>query len=223
MPTAILPYDGQQRRDPMFKPAARVRSRSRVFDSIRWVDNGSMSETANRYRRLSQQLADTIASVPADRWEAQSPCEDWTARQVVDHMVGTQATFLGFIGSELGEAPTVEDDPGAAWDHARGKVQAVLDDPERAATEFDGFSGRTTFEAAVDRFLCSDLVVHRWDLGKATGQDVELDAADMADVREAMAPLADKMRTPGAFGPELEPPAGADEQTRFLAYFGRRA
>jgi hypothetical protein len=45
----------------------------------------------------------------------------------------------------------------------------------------------------------------------------------MAQVREAMAGLADRMRGPGAFGPELEPPPGADEQAAFLAYFGRRA
>jgi hypothetical protein len=35
--------------------------------------------------------------------------------------------------------------------------------------------------------------------------------------------LSDKMRGPGAFGPELEPPREADEQTAFLAFFGRQA
>ncbi len=182
-----------------------------------------MSAIADRYRRLSDDFAATVAAVPAERWDDQSPCPDWKARDVVGHVVGTSGMFLGFVGKELGEGPSVDDDPGAAWDHARGLIQAELDDPERAAVEFEGFGGKSTLEAAVDRFLCTDLVVHRWDLGRATGQDVRVDPKDMADVRESMAPLADQMRSPGALGPELTPPAGADEQTAFLAWAGREA
>lgn len=182
-----------------------------------------MSEIADRYRRLSEKFAATVAAVPDDRWTDQSPCEDWDARQVVGHVVETQGMFLGFVDRGLGGGPSVEEDPAAAWDHARGKVQADLDDPKRAAVTFEGFAGTTTFEAAVDRFLCSDLVVHRWDLAQASGQRVQLESGDMAHVREAMADLADQMRGPGVFGPELEPPPGADEQTAFLAYFGRRS
>ncbi len=182
-----------------------------------------MSETADRYRRLSDLFAGTIAGAPVDRWKAPSPCEDWNARQVVGHVIDTQGMFLGFVGGDLAEGPTVEDDPAAAWDHARGVVQAELDDPERAQATFEGFTGTTTFEAGVDRFLCTDLVVHRWDLAAASGQEIALDPDDMAHAREAVAPMADKMRGPGAFGPELEVPEGADEQTAFLAFFGRRA
>jgi hypothetical protein len=35
--------------------------------------------------------------------------------------------------------------------------------------------------------------------------------------------LANVVRRPGFFGPEITPPADADEQTRMLAYFGRAA
>ena len=182
-----------------------------------------MSAIADRYRRLSDDFATTVAAVPDDRWDDQSPCEEWKARDVVRHMVQTSGMFLGFVGKELGEVPSVDEDPRAAWDHARGRIQAELDDPGRATTEFEGFAGKTTLEAAVDRFLCTDLVVHRWDLGRATGQDVRLDPAEMAAVRESMAPMADQMRSPGALGPELTPPRGADEQTAFLAWAGRQA
>ncbi len=189
----------------------------------RQVQNPGMSETADRYRRLSENFAATVAAVSGDRWADRSPCEEWDARQVVGHVVETQGMFLGFVGREVGDGPSVDDDPAAAWDRARSAVQAELDDPERAATTFEGFTGTTTFEAAVDRFLCTDLVVHRWDLAHASGQTVQLDPADMAHVRDAMAGMADRIRGPGAFGPELEPPPGADQQTAFLAFFGRRA
>jgi uncharacterized protein (TIGR03086 family) len=182
-----------------------------------------MSAIADRYRRLSDDFAATVAAVPEDRWDAQSPCEDWKARDVVRHVVDTSGMFLGFVGKELGEVPPVDSDPTAAWDHARSRIQAELDDPARASTTFQGLMGESTFEAATDRFLCTDLVVHRWDLGRATGQEIEIDHDDIAAVRTSMEGLSDKMRGPGAFGPELEPPRGADEQTAFLAFFGREA
>ena len=182
-----------------------------------------MSDTADRYRRLSDELARTVASVPADRWGAATACEEWTALDLIRHVVDTQGMFLGFVGEDPGDVPAVEDDAGAAWNSARAKVQSRLDDPEGAVAEFDGFTGRTTFEAAVDRFLCTDLVLHGWDLATATGQTAAIDPDDMSHVREAMAPLVDKMRVPSAFGAELEAPSGADEQTTFLAFFGRRA
>jgi hypothetical protein len=31
------------------------------------------------------------------------------------------------------------------------------------------------------------------------------------------------LRSPQAFGPEVEPPADADDQTKLLAFLGRRA
>lgn len=35
--------------------------------------------------------------------------------------------------------------------------------------------------------------------------------------------MGEAMRGPGAFGPELTPPEGADAQTRLLAFVGRRS
>src|SRR5881394_3747770 len=121
-----------------------------------------MSEVAERYRRLSTAFAEKVAAVPKDRWSNQSPCAEWKARDVVRHVVDTQGIFLGFVDKKMDDIPSVDDDPVAAWNAARAAVQANLDDPAAAKLEFDGFWGRSTFEAGVDRFLCTDLVVHGW-------------------------------------------------------------
>lgn len=131
--------------------------------------------------------------------------------------------FLGFVGRKMDDIPSVDDDPSAAWDAARGVILRDLEDPERAKEEFDGMLGRSTFEAAVDRFLCFDLVVHRWDLARAAGLDDRIDPDDMRRVEAGARAMGDAMRGPGAFGPELEAPEGADPQARLLAYLGRRA
>jgi uncharacterized protein (TIGR03086 family) len=181
-----------------------------------------MTETADRYRRLAGDFGAKIAAVPADRWESPSPCEEWNARQVVGHVVGTQGMFLGFIDKSPGDGPSVDDDPAGAWAGVSASIQAVLDDPVEAATEFDGFSGRTTFESAVDRFLNFDLVVHAWDLSRATGLDENIDLDDIHRLTAQLPEFGDALHSPGVCGPELEVGPDADDQTRFLAVLGRR-
>jgi uncharacterized protein (TIGR03086 family) len=74
----------------------------------------------------------------------------------------------------------------------------------------------------VGRWICIDLVVHGWDLARATGQNERIDPAEARRVYEALAPMDEMMRGPQAFGPKLEPPDGADEQARVLAFLGRQ-
>jgi uncharacterized protein (TIGR03086 family) len=182
-----------------------------------------MSDISQRYARLSQAFADKIDAVPDAKWSAQSPCPEWTALDVAKHVINTQGMFLGLVGREMGELPAAADDPLAAWNTARGRIQHDLDDPELAATEFDGMFGRSRFDDAVNRFLCTDLVVHGWDLAHAAGLDEHIGADDLVAVRAAAEEFGDKMRSPQAFGPPLDPPAGADEQTKVLAFLGREA
>ncbi len=89
-----------------------------------------------------------------------------------------------------------------------------LDDPEVANTTFEGMMGTQTFAEAIDRFICFDLLVHGWDLAHATGLDEAMDPADVERLDQAAKAFGDRMRGPGAFGEAVEPPPGADDQTR---------
>jgi uncharacterized protein (TIGR03086 family) len=180
-----------------------------------------MSEIADRYRTNAAAFSDKVAAVPADQWDVPTPCPEWTARELVQHVVDTQGMFLGFIGEDAPDAPSVGDDPEAAIRTATGAVQAALDD-ERATQEFEGFFGTSTFEAAVDRFLATDLTVHGWDLARATGQDETIRSEEIPRVRSVAESFGDAIRSPGAFGPAVDAPEGADDQARLLAFLGRR-
>ena len=181
-----------------------------------------MTDTAERYRRLSADLTATLEAVPPDGWSAPTPCQGWSALDLARHLVETSALFLGFIGVAPPTGPPVEHDPVAAWAAARDAVQAALDDPATATQEFAGYAGPTTFETSVDRFLNLDLVVHRWDLARAAGLEVRLDPDDVSRVHEQARSFGDALRSEGVCGPEVEPPADADDQTRMLAFLGRR-
>lgn len=181
-----------------------------------------MESIAQRFDRLAGAFADRIDAVPDDRWDSPSPCEGWTARDVVRHVTETPAMFFQMIGADFRPVPPVEDGPAAAFATMRSQLQTSLDDPAVAGTEFDGFMGRSTFETAVDRFLNFDLVVHRWDLSRAAGIDEEIAEQDLERLEAAAAGFGDALRGPGVFGPEVEPPPGASRQDRLMAFLGRQ-
>ena len=107
----------------------------------------------------------------------------------------------------------------------RAAAKGALDDPEVAGSEYESqaLGGRGTLEQAVDRFGNFDVLVHTWDLARAAGLDERLDPDEVHRAFQAALPMDAMLRSPGVCGPRIDPPAGADEQTRFLAFLGRRA
>jgi len=180
-----------------------------------------MSEIADRYRRLAAGFTERVKAVPADRWSAVTPCKEWTATDLVAHVAQAAELFLALVDREAPPGPSAAEDPLGAWEASRHAIQAGLDDPAIAKLEYEGQLGQATFEMAIDRFGSPDLVVHTWDLSRATGLDETLDPGEVHRIFEAMEPMDEMLRTSGNFGPKVEPPPGADEQTRLLAFLGR--
>ncbi len=181
------------------------------------------SSPADRYRRLATRFTDLVNAVPDDRWSAPSPCDEWTAIDVVKHVVTTEADLLGRMPFAPGTAEDTTD-ALASWPRVRDLIQAALDNPEHATYTYDGYFGPTTFAATVDQFYSMDLVVHAWDLARAAGltEFEAIDPTEIDTITEAFAPLAGTMRQPGLFNEEIAVPAEADAQTRFLAFTGRK-
>lgn len=72
----------------------------------------------------------------------------------------------------------------------------------------------------------SDTFTHGWDLAKATGLSTDLDPELAEQLLEAAALLVPDQRRgdePMAFGPKVEPPAGATPADRLAAFMGRQA
>jgi uncharacterized protein (TIGR03086 family) len=180
-----------------------------------------MSDISERFRDLAAKFTRRVDAVPDDGWNSPSPCEDWTTRGVVGHMVGNCAIFLGLIDREMPPGPSVDDHPRGAWANGRDAIQVALDDPAIATTAYEGRMGKGTFEQGVARFGFMDLVVHSWDVARAAGGDEKLDPADVHEMFEMAKPMDEMLRTPGVCGPKVEAPPGADEQTQFLAFMGR--
>lgn len=179
---------------------------------------------ADEYREIAGRFTELVEGVPDEHtWRRRSPVPEWTARDVVGHLV---EWFPGFLAAGAGVAlprgPGVDEGPVAAWRTMSDGVQAVLDDPASARRKLvNPHIGEVALPAAISQFFTADVFMHTWDLARATGQDETLDPQRCAMMLEGMEPLDDLLRSSGQFGPEVEVPDDADVQTRLLAFIGR--
>ncbi|MEU4390263.1 TIGR03086 family metal-binding protein [Kribbella sp. NPDC023855] len=188
-----------------------------------------MSGIAGRYRRRAGEFERKVAGVRPEQWGNQSPCAKWSARDVVDHVVMMHGVMLRPVGRTLEAA----NDPLTAFRQARAAVEAVLADPELSAQLCETPTGQMTVEDQIDQVVSDDLVLHGWDLARATGQDETMDPVDVerlwTSTSAIPADVIEKYRTPDAFGPGIEVfgaevpvPADAPLQDRLLGYIGRQ-
>ncbi len=162
-----------------------------------------------------------VESVPLERWDASSPCEGWSAADVVQHVIDTQRDFLGARGADCGAAPAGT--PAERWLEHCALVQRVLSDEAFATAPYDGYFGPTTLADTMRNFYGWDMVVHRWDLGRAVGQEVAWSDTECAFVGGELEGYGDQLYSEGICKPAVEAPADATTQTRVLALLGRRA
>ena len=181
-----------------------------------------MSEHDERYRRVAEGFSARVDGIADDQWDSPTPCELWTVRDLVGHVVSVHRAILAGLDVTPPPAPADDADLAAAWHRATGDVAAALADPTRADAPVTGRFAPMPFVQLVGMLGCFDTIVHTWDLARATGQDERLDPDAVTFSFDALRPNDDAIRGAGGYGPKLVPPSGADEQTRFLAFLGRR-
>ena len=181
-----------------------------------------MSDVSSRYRKVADQFGARVDAVPAAAWDNPTPCEGWVARDIVRHMAEWMpALFLASVGAPLPELPPVDADPAATWRALDQALQAALDDPEVATRQVTTPVGAFSVTDAIGQFGLSDVLVHTWDLARATGLDEALDPAEVARLLDGLAEVGDALEQSGHYGPRVPVPDDADDQTRALALMGR--
>jgi len=191
--------------DSFKNPASRVRQ------------GQGMTPLTERY--LTQADLFTAVVDAATDWTAPSPCEEWTATDVVEHVVSTQRGYFDQRGAHLGDLPG--DDPSTRWHTHLRQVRDVVADDGFATTEFDGYFGRTTVDELLANFYGFDMTVHRWDLGQAVGVPVTFTDDELDRIEQAVDGLGEMLYSSGACKPPLEVPDDAPRQQRMLGRLGR--
>jgi uncharacterized protein (TIGR03086 family) len=176
-----------------------------------------MTETIDIFRARASRFS-AVASAAAGHWDAPSPCADWTAGDVVRHVIETEQDFLNRHG--LTVAAPEGTDPAQAGDEHLQQVLTLVT-PEVAAREFDGYFGPSTIGDTLADFYGWDLAVHAWDLASATGQPDPIDDAEAEALLKGAEGWGDALYSEGVCGPAkpVSPDAGPVE--RLLATLGR--
>jgi uncharacterized protein (TIGR03086 family) len=181
-----------------------------------------MSEITDKYRTAVSGFSAVVDAVPADKWAAPSPCERWTAKHVVGHVIGGMGRISGNAADGPDPAELAGDNPAASYTKARDAALTALT-PDNLAKIVAGPTGEMPLEQFVAIFLTPDVLVHTWDLARAAGQTVTLDEGLVKEAYDRVLPMDAMIRMPGVFGPKVDPPADADLQTELLCFLGRPA
>ncbi len=181
-----------------------------------------MNTTLSRFNEARQPLEAVLDAVSNDHWSAPSPCEDWSAHDVLTHVIETQRGFFGERGFDVGAGPDPDADPAAAWrDHAQW-VADVLKDDFLVAAEYTGYFGPTTMGETFTQFYVWDMLVHRWDIATAAGLDAHLTDAEVESIDQGAGAFGDNLYMEGICKPPLDGDPDSNQITRVLAKLGRQ-
>jgi uncharacterized protein (TIGR03086 family) len=181
---------------------------------------------------VARQMAVLLEGVTTDQLKAPTPCEHYTLAELIDHVSGLSQAFAAAADKDLG--PTTSQAPSANADHLgadwRTRIPKQLDAMAEAWRRPEAWEGMTR-AGGVDlpgemagKVAVNELVIHGWDIARASGQPYECDSAAL----DASMEFVSLMSTPGEeagreglFGPVVHVPADAPLLHRLIGLSGR--
>jgi len=186
-----------------------------------------VTDVAGVYQTALEGCGRRVAAVGQGDWGRPTPCADWDVRALVAHLVDENrwappllaGRTIAEVGDELAGDP-LGDDAQEAWDvSAAAAAESVARPGALEGTTHLSFGDVPGAEYV--RQLTADLLVHAWDVARATGGEERLDAAVVDAVATWFDGMEDAYRAAGVIAPAVALPAGASPQDRLLARFGR--
>jgi len=183
-------------------------------------------------------LTGLLHGVRDDQLGRPTPCENTSVAALLDHLMSLSLAFTwgarksGPDGSPGGGAPPAPPSAENLDPQWRQKLPERLQQLVAAWRDPDAWQGTTqaggvTMPADQMGVVALDeLVLHGWDLARATGQRFTADAQSTAAVLGFTAEMAKPEHAPhreGLFGPVVDVPKGASDFDRALGYAGRDA
>ncbi|WP_324918249.1 TIGR03086 family metal-binding protein [Streptomyces sp.] len=181
----------------------------------------------------ARQMALVVGNITDDRLGAPTPCEASTVGDLLHHVLGLSIAFRAAARKELGPATRV--DPGSSPPSAallpedwRDRIPRLLDElvdawREPAAWEGTTQAGGVTLPAEeAGRVALNELVLHGWDLARATGQEYTCDDTSLRASIDLLSRSTDEADRAGAFGPVVQVPPGAPLLDRAVGLGGRQ-
>lgn len=108
-----------------------------------------MSQNLRNYTKALYGFDAVVQRVPADQWDAPSPCEGWSARDVLVHQVGVinavaQMARTGAVAWPDSAGPG--DDPVGLWNACRDRFFDSVDRPDTITRVGSYWFGESPFD-----------------------------------------------------------------------------
>jgi uncharacterized protein (TIGR03086 family) len=175
-------------------------------------------------------VARLASGVTEAQLDGSTPCPGFAVHNMLGHLAGLAVAFRDAGRKDLGvttdTSPNdVVPDIGPRW---REELPKALDELAEAWRDPAAWTGETraggvSLPGAVAGAVAADeLVVHGWDLARATGQEYEPDAGALrASYEFLVAAAEDPSRGGGIFGPVVPVPDDAPLLDRAIGFSGR--
>ncbi len=173
------------------------------------------------FRAATDRAIVVVEAVRPDQHASPTPCSEWTVRQLIDHLVDGTAYLLSAAAGR--EVVRSAQSTGAGYRRGVANVLKALELPEameRTCISPLGFEWPVS-QAVAGTFM--DVLIHTWDLARATGQDEKLDP-DLVEACSAMflPEMPERGRAAGIVGSAVDVGDDAPPQDRLLAAMGRQ-
>ena len=167
-----------------------------------------------------------MAAVRDGQLNDSTPCVEWNVQQLILHNIKVaQAVNSGITGSEPVNpfdvsGPLPGEGAAAAFEDSTATVLGLL----KSEGTLDKIVDSPFGKIPVREFIMlpfGDMVIHKWDLATAIGEDVSLDGSLAEACYPKFAAIAEGARKSGAFGPEVQIPISGTIQDKLLGVTGR--
>ncbi|MFC8217899.1 maleylpyruvate isomerase N-terminal domain-containing protein [Streptomyces sp. NPDC057362] len=125
-----------------------------------------MNQTAARYRRALAGVSHVVSRIPDDRWNAPSPCTQWTTLHVLGHLVDGQHQLAALLTGQGLREPLKDPiaaaggDPASTWAATTRHMDSLLAAVDPAAV-VPSHHGDITVEAVLGTAVIEPLI-HAW-------------------------------------------------------------
>ncbi|WP_406274362.1 TIGR03086 family metal-binding protein [Nocardia sp. NBC_00881] len=181
---------------------------------------------------IARAAAPTVAiiqNVTADQLGRQTPCTEFDVRRLINHLLFWGPTLEAAARKESvpplaaseADVDLTDSDWATALESQLDRIVAVWSNPEAWLGLTQMGSPMELPASLIGGMVIGEVVVHGWDLARATGQNPHWDDDLLKYVYEETAKNADQGREMGIYGPAVAMPASSPTLDRLLGLTGR--
>ncbi|CRZ17492.1 TIGR03086 family metal-binding protein [Mycolicibacterium neworleansense] len=179
--------------------------------------------------KACERTAKLLDNVRDEDFGGRTPCEKLSVAELVAHIGGLAPAFAAAARKEFGPLTDTPPDDSAYrldddWRTRYPDELARLAAAWQAPDAWDGMTRIAGFDLpgeVAGTIALTEVVIHGWDLARATGQPYDVDDDDVQAVLSHVTAVAAEGPAEGLFGPAVPVAGDASPFERALALSGR--